>query len=181
MCLVPRCTCLHSFSSLMSQARDRAGEAAEQQQVVRHHTFLDTLLEHNLALGTHWYIPGILWLQYVYSHGRSLPFYLIALNREGVPKKTSSTNELPPFSVFPSPSSKGTVFSSLSCHKSTWQTLFCSFLVVSPIHMLCFCPSGSQREEKSVQRDEGQNRTPHIRVGTCMLDLFLENWLKLKD
>lgn len=34
--------------------------------------------------------------------------------------------------------------------------------------MLCFCPVGSRKEERSGQRDEGQSQALHIRVSTRM-------------
>lgn len=46
------------------------------------------------------------------------------------------------------------------------------FLVPKPIHMLCFRPAGSKKEERSGQRDEGKTQGFNSRVSTIMF-LFL--------
>lgn len=44
------------------QTGGRAGEAAEQQQVSRYHSFFYTLLEYHFTLAAQWYSPVTLWV-----------------------------------------------------------------------------------------------------------------------
>lgn len=46
-------------------------------------------------------------------------------------------------------------------------------LVLKSIHMLCFRPAGSKKEERSGQRDEGTNRGFTSRVSTMMFKTIL--------